>query len=86
MALSDREREILDFEGSWWTHSGPKGAVIRSRLRMAPGVYYRRLAALVDNEEARAHAPLVVLRLRKRRERRQKELFSGLSRRNDPRR
>ncbi|MCU1449384.1 MAG: hypothetical protein JWP02_1554, partial [Acidimicrobiales bacterium] len=29
MALSDRERAILDFERSWWAEPGPKELAIR---------------------------------------------------------
>ena len=32
MALSDRERAILDFERSWWTESGPKELAIRKQI------------------------------------------------------
>ena len=32
MALSDRDRAILDFERSWWTEPGPKETAIRVRV------------------------------------------------------
>src|SRR5205085_7024563 len=32
MALSDRERAIIDFERSWWAEPGPKELAIRERF------------------------------------------------------
>ena len=67
MGLTDQDRRILDFEESWWTRPGAKASGIRQRLGMSPTGYYRRLAELVDTDEAQEHAPLVVRRLRRRR-------------------
>ncbi len=66
MALTDSDRELLAFEGSWWTRGGTKEAGIR-RLGLSPTAYYRRLSALVDDPIATEHAPLVIHRLRRRR-------------------
>jgi hypothetical protein len=63
MGLTEQDRRILDFEESWWTGPGAKA----SGIRMSPTGYYRRLAELVDTDEAQEHAPLVVRRLRRRR-------------------
>jgi len=70
MQLSDRERAILDFERSWWQHPGAKEELIRQHLGLSPTRYYQVLAALVDRADAYAHDPLVVRRLRRRRDRR----------------
>jgi hypothetical protein len=67
MGLSDHDRQILDFEESWWTRPGAKAGGIRDHLGMSPTRYYRRLAELADSDDALAHAPLVVRRLRRRR-------------------
>jgi hypothetical protein len=32
MALSDRDRAILDFERSWWLEPGPKEVAIKARF------------------------------------------------------
>lgn len=77
MALSERDREILDFEGSWWTQPGPKEAAIRARLGMSPSRYRQLLAVLVDSEEAALAAPLVVRRLRRERDRRRRARYQG---------
>jgi hypothetical protein len=67
MGLTDQDRQILDFEESWWTRPEAKASGIRNRLGMSPTGYYRRLSELVDTSEALGHAPLVVRRLRRRR-------------------
>lgn len=77
MALSDRDRAILDFEGSWWTQPGPKEAAIRARLGMSPSRYRQLLAVLVDSDEAAVAAPLVVRRLRRERDRRRRARYQG---------
>jgi len=84
--LTERDREILDFEASWWTRPGPKSDAVRSHLGMSPSLYYRRLADLLDNEDAMAHSPLVVLRLRRRRDERRRERFEGVAEPQHPRR
>lgn len=77
MALSERERAILDCERGWWLESGPKEGVIRDRLGLSPTRYYRILGTLVDSAEAMAYDPLVTLRLRRERARRRRERFEG---------
>ena len=84
--MTDRDREILDFEGSWWTRPGPKSGAVRAHLGMSPSLYYRRLADLVDNDEAMAHSPMVVHRLRRRRDERRRERFEGIAEPQHPRR
>ncbi len=37
MALSDRDRAVLEFERSWWTQPGSKEMAIRTRLGLSPG-------------------------------------------------
>jgi hypothetical protein len=86
MALSDQDREVLDFEESWWTRPGAKAAGIRQRLGMSPTGYYRRLGELVDTSEALEHAPLVVRRLRRRRRNHRRGRFETTAAPNHPRR
>jgi hypothetical protein len=86
MNLTDTDRDVLDFEESWWTRPGAKATAIRQRLRMSPTSYYRRLDALVDNAEALQHAPLLVRRLRRRRLERRKGRFETAPKRLHPRR
>ena len=77
MAISERDRAILDFERSWWTLAGPKEHDIREHLGLSATRYYRALGELLDSPEAAAYDPLVVRRLRLRRERRRRERYEG---------
>ena len=43
MALSERDRAILDFERIWWTEPGPKELAIRTRFDLSPTRYYQVL-------------------------------------------
>ena len=86
MALTDQDREILDFEESWWMRPGAKAAGIRQRLGMSPTRYYRRLSELVDAGDALDHAPLVVRRLRRRRRDQRRNRFETTAEHQNPRR
>ena len=77
MALSDRDRAILDFERSWWTQPGPKTAAIRERLHLSPARYYQLLGALVTSPEAGSYDPLLVRRLQRLRARRRRARIEG---------
>jgi hypothetical protein len=77
MALSERDRAVLDLERSWWQEPGSKEAAIRTRLGISAARYYRLLAAVVESPEALAHDPLVVLRVRRARSRRRQARFEG---------
>ena len=77
MALSDRDRAVLEFEQTWWTTPGPKEAAIRARLGLSPTRYRQVLAALVDSEEAEAFDPLVIRRLRRRRDEQRRTRYAG---------
>jgi len=77
MALNDRDRQILDFEQSWWTRPEKKAAAIRSRIGISPTQYYRELAELTDSAVALEHFPLLVRRLRHRRMERRRGRYEG---------
>jgi Protein of unknown function (DUF3263) len=79
MALSDRDRAILDFERTWWTEPGPKELAIRERFDLSPTRYYQVLNELLESVEAIAYDPLVVRRLRRLRDRRRRARFEGRS-------
>lgn len=68
MILSDRDRDILAFEGEWRRHGGAKEEAIRSRFDMPPARYYQLLGRLIDQPEALAHDPMLVRRLRRLRD------------------
>lgn len=71
-ALSERDREILSLERLWWQYAGAKEQAIRDKFDMSATRYYQVLNALLDREEALAFDPLLVKRLRRMRERRQR--------------
>jgi hypothetical protein len=79
MALSDRERAIIDFERSWWAEPGPKELAIRKRFQLSATRYYQVLNALLESPDAVAYDPLVVRRLRRLRNRRRRARFEGRS-------
>ncbi len=72
MALSERDRAILDFERSWWTDPGSKESRIRASVGVSSTRYYELLAALVESPEAMSYDPLVVRRVRRLRARRRR--------------
>ena len=77
MALTDRDRAILDFERSWWTEAGPKDTAIRERFELSGTRYYQLLTELLDDEDALAYDPLLIRRLRRVRERRRRARVEG---------
>ncbi|MEO6318816.1 MAG: DUF3263 domain-containing protein [Acidimicrobiales bacterium] len=77
MALTDRDRAILDFERSWWTEAGPKDTAIRERFELSGTRYYQLLTELLDDPDALDHDPLLVRRLRRVRERRRRARVEG---------
>ena len=77
MALTERERAVLELERCWWQLPGSKESAIRERLGLSPTRYYQVLAALADSSDALAHDPLVVLRVRRARDRRRRARFEG---------
>lgn len=79
MALSTRDRAVLDFERSWWMHPCSKETAIRKCLGLSPTRYYQLLGALADSADAEAYDPLVVRRLRRVRAERRRARFEGRS-------
>jgi len=77
MSFSDRERAILDFERKWWMLPGPKELAIREHLGLSATRYYRALHDLLDSAEAAAYDPLVIRRLRLKRDRRRRARYEG---------
>jgi hypothetical protein len=72
-ALSERDREILDFERQWWKYAGAKETAVREKFDMSSTRYYQVLNALIDRPEALETDPLLVRRLRRLRAARQRQ-------------
>ncbi|MGH9115543.1 MAG: DUF3263 domain-containing protein [Acidimicrobiales bacterium] len=77
VALTERDRAILEFEGSWWNEPGPKEAAIRSRFGLSASRYRQVLAALAESREAEELDPLVVRRLRRARDQRRRARYGA---------
>jgi len=77
MPLTDRDRAMLDFERTWRSEPGPKGAAIQARIGLSPARYYQLLGDLIASAEAEAYDPLVVRRLRKLRSSRRRARIEG---------
>jgi hypothetical protein len=71
-ALSERDREVLDFERQWWKYAGAKEQAVRELFDMSATRYYQVLNALIDRPEALVADPMLVKRLRRLRTTRQR--------------
>lgn len=71
--LSARDCEMLELERLWWKYAGAKEQAIRDKFDLSPTHYYQALNALIDSEDALAHDPLLVKRLRRLRAQRQRQ-------------
>jgi Protein of unknown function (DUF3263) len=72
-SLSERDREILEFERQWWKYAGAKETAVREKFDMSSTRYYQVLNALIDRPEALEADPLLVRRLRRLRAARQRQ-------------
>lgn len=75
MALTDRDRAIIEFERTWWSEGVSKESIIRERFELSTTRYYELLGDLIDSDEAYAYDPLVIRRLRRLRDRRRRARF-----------
>jgi hypothetical protein len=77
--VSERDRRVLDFEGSWWLYPGPKDRAIGDYVGMSASRYYQALRRLIDDDAALAYAPLTVRRLRRMRSDRLDQIATRVS-------
>jgi hypothetical protein len=70
MALTARDKAILDFERLWWADPEAKAVAIRERFELSPARYHQLLGEILADPEAFQLDPLVVSRLRRQRSRR----------------
>lgn len=78
-SLSGRDKAILDFERSWWSEGGVKEAVIADRFDLSVSRYYEILGEILDEPAAMDHDPLLVRRLRRLRDARQRARTAALA-------
>lgn len=70
--LTDLQAEVLDFERSWYTYGGPKDHAINEKFHMDAAAYFQVLNALLDNPAAYQRDPILIKRLRRIRDSRQR--------------
>ncbi len=77
MALTERDRAIIEFERTYWAQDESKETLIRDRFDLSTTRYYELLSDVIDSDEAYELDPLVIKRLRNRRVRRRRARFEG---------
>lgn len=70
--LSERDAAILAFEKVWWAADASKNSEIRERFNLTTSAYHQILNGLLDDPAALAAEPLLVKRLRRLRDQRQR--------------
>lgn len=63
--LTEQQREILEFERSWFKYAGAKETAIRDRFDMSLTRYAQVLNVLIDHPEAMVVDAVLVKRLRR---------------------
>lgn len=66
--MTEEELAILAIEKAWWKHQGVKETHIHRELGLSPTLYYLKLNKLLDSQEALAAEPILINRLRNKRE------------------
>ncbi|MEL4359425.1 MULTISPECIES: DUF3263 domain-containing protein [unclassified Luteococcus] len=70
--LSESQAALLDFERDWTGGRAMREQEIRARFDLSLPRYYQLLNQLIDSPAALRHDPLLVKRLRRLREQRQR--------------
>ena len=76
--LDQKEKDILDFERSWWKHAGVKEQAIKERFDMSATRYYQLLNELIERPEAMEYDAILVKRLKRLRLYRQRQRVARL--------
>jgi hypothetical protein len=66
--LTELEVRLLEFERTWWRHTGSKESAIKELFNLTPTAYYQMLNNLIDRNQALLAEPILVKRLRRIRE------------------
>ena len=75
--LTERQRDVLDFERTWWQFDESRDEQIRARFGCSPDEYDAELEQVLEHPGAMRHDPLVVRRFQRRRLRRRRSLIEG---------
>ncbi|MBA3431499.1 MAG: DUF3263 domain-containing protein [Actinobacteria bacterium] len=76
--LMQRDKDILEFERSWWKHAGAKEQAIRERFDISATRYYELLNELLEKPAAEDHDAILVKRLKRLRAYRQRQRVARL--------
>ena len=76
--LTQQEKEMLDFERTWWKHAGVKEQAIKDRFDVSATRYYQLLNELLEKPAALQHDPILVKRLKRLRLYRQRQRVARL--------
>lgn len=71
--LGELEAAVLEFERVWYSYGGAKDHAIRERFGMSATAYFQILNSLLDDRAAYAADPILIKRLRRIRDRRQRD-------------
>lgn len=66
--MDDVDNRVLELAGRDYRRPGSLDRAARAELDLSPIAFWQRLNALLDDPEALAAAPMLVRRLRRRRE------------------
>jgi hypothetical protein len=75
--LPARDAHLLDFERRNWRSPGAKEEAIRVELELSAARYYQLLNAVIDSPAALRHDPMLIRRLRRLRDGRNRGAASG---------
>jgi hypothetical protein len=70
--LTDRDLQVLAFERRWWKYAGAKEQAIKDSFDLSATRYYQLLRVIIDQPAALVHDPMLVKRLRRLQEIRQR--------------
>lgn len=70
--LTEEDLRILAFERQWWRFAGAKEQAIKDQFGLSATRYYHHLNQLIDSDDALAADPLLIKRLRRMRDQRQR--------------
>jgi len=66
--LTDLDRAILNLEKQWWKYTAAKEKAARDQMGLSATRYYLALNQLLDNPAAAAAEPILINRLREKRD------------------
>ena len=78
--LSELEHKVLEFERQWHTLGGVKEHAIREQFNLSSTGYFQNLNSLLDNPHAYEQDPILIKRLRRIRDGRQRDRAQRMAR------